>query len=156
MRNKLMMLSIVPALFLTAPAMADKHKSCGEDGKYTEMKKNHKEHDGIPRMLKGIDLTEAQKAEIKTLVEAQHQDKSAMKSHWQTHKQLAELSFAETVDQAKLDAIIADTTAAHEKRLADRAQLNNQIFKLLTPEQQQQLQQKMAEYEQKMQDRKKL
>lgn len=157
MRNKLMMLSIVPALFLMAPAMADKSTSCAEGGKYSEMKKNHKQHDGIPRMLKGIDLTEAQKAEIKTLVEAQHQDKkSAMKSHWQTHKQLAELSFAETIDQAKLDAIIADTTAAHEKRLAERAQLNNQIFKVLTPDQQQQLQQQMAEFEQKMQDRKKL
>lgn len=157
MRNKLMMLSVIPALFLTAPAMADKDKSCGEGGKYSEMKKSNKEHDGIPRMLKGIDLTDAQKAEIKTLVEAQNQDKkSAMKSHWQTHKQLAELSFTETVDQAKLDAIIADTTAAHEKRLADKAQLNNQIFKLLTTEQQQQLQQKMAEFEQKMQDRKKL
>ncbi|WP_417549211.1 Spy/CpxP family protein refolding chaperone [Methylophaga sp.] len=157
MRNKLMMVSLIPALFLAAPAMADEHKSCEVGGKYSEMNKKHKEHDGIPRMLKSIDLTDAQKAEIKTLVEAQHKDKkSTMKSHWQTHKQLAELSFAETVDQSKLDAIIADTTAAHEKRLADRAQLNNQIFKLLTPEQQQQLQQKIAEYEQKMQDRKKL
>ncbi len=157
MRNKLMMVSLIPALFLAAPAMADEHKSCEEGGKYSEMNKKHKEHDGIPRMLKGIDLTDAQKTEIKSLVEAQHQDKkTGMKSHWQTHKQLAKLSFAEKVDQAKLDAIIADSTAAHEKRLADRAQLNNQIFKLLTPEQQQQLQQKMAEYEQKMQDRKKL
>lgn len=157
MRNKLMMIGLIPALFMAAPAMADKHKSCEEGGKYSEMKKKHKEHDGIPRMLKGIDLTEAQKAEIKSLVEAQHQDKkTGMRSHWQMHKQLAELSFAETVDQAKLDTIIADATAAHEKRLVDKAQLNNQIFKLLTSEQQQQLQQKMAEYEQKMQDRKKL
>jgi len=156
MRNKLMVLSVIPALFLTGPAMADKHKSCGEGGKYSEMKKN-KEHDGIPPMLHGIELNDAQKAEIKSLVEAQIADNEPdMKSHWQSRKQLAELSFAEEVDQAKLDALIAESTEKQAQRMAEKVKLNTQIFKILTPEQQQQLQQKMAEYDQKKQERKKL
>jgi len=156
MRNKLVMMSVIPALFLAAPAMADKHKGCDKGGKHGEMAKKHKKGDGVPRMLHGLDLTDAQKAEIKSLVEAQHTDKKdRMKSHWQTHKQLAKLSFADELDQAKLDTLIADATESQAQRLADRASLNNAIFNVLTAEQQQQLQEKMAKFEQKMQDRKK-
>lgn len=156
MRNKLIMMSVIPALFLAAPAMADKDKGCDKSGKHGQMAKNHKKGDGVPPMLRGIELTEAQKAEIKSLVEAQHADKKdRMQSHWQTHKQLAKLSFADELDQAKLDALVADATEAHAQRLTDRANLNSAIFNVLTADQQQQLVQKMAEFEQKMQDRKK-
>lgn len=156
MRNKLIMMSVIPALFLAAPAMADKNKDCEKGGKHGHMAKKYKKGDGMPRMLRGIELTEAQKTEIKSLVEAQHADKKdLMKSHWQTHKQLAELSFADELDQARLDALIADATEAHAQRLTDKANLNSAIFNVLTAEQQQQLVQKMAEFEQKMQDRKK-
>lgn len=75
MCNKLMMLGLIPALFLAAPAMADKHKNCQPDGKHGKMAGKHKEHDGIPHMLRGIDLSDTQKAEIKSLIIAQHADK---------------------------------------------------------------------------------
>lgn len=155
MRNKLVMMSVIPALFLAAPVMADKHNGCDKGGKHGEMAKKYKRGDGLPPMLRGIELTDAQKAEIKSLVEAQRADKKdRMETHWQTHKQLAKLSFADELDQAKLDALVADAAEAHVQRLTDKANLNNAIFNVLTAEQQQQLVQKMAEFEQKMQDRK--
>ncbi|WP_296592809.1 Spy/CpxP family protein refolding chaperone [Methylophaga sp.] len=148
MRSKLMALSLIPALFLAVPAMADKHKSCDEGQKYGEMKKKHKDHDGIPRILQGVDLTEAQKSEIKELVEAQQTDKrNDMKSHWELHKQLNQLAFNDRLDQNKLEAIINEATESHADRLAKKAKLNNAIFNVLTAEQKQQLQQKMAESE---------
>lgn len=154
MRSKLMALSLIPALFLAVPAMADKHKSCGEgEEKYGEMKKKHKDHDGIPRMLKGVDLTEAQKSEIKELVEAQQTDKrNDMKSHWELRKQLNQLAFNDRLDQNKLEAIINEATESHADRLAKKAKLNNAIFNVLTAEQKQQLKDKMGEYEKTNQD----
>ena len=148
MRTKLMALSLIPAFFLAVPAMADKHKSCGEGEKYGEMKKKHKDHDGIPPMLQGVDLTEAQKSEIKELVEAQQTDKrNDMKSHWELRKQLNQLAFNDRLDQNKLEAIINEATESHADRLAKKAKLNNAIFNVLTAEQNQQLQHKMAESE---------
>lgn len=149
MRNKLMVMSFIPALFLAAPVMADNHKSCGEGGKYSEMKQKHQEHNGIPRMLQGIDLTEAQKTEIKELVEAQQTDKRDMKSHWELRKQLNQLAFNDRLDQNKLDSLINEATESHAEKLAKKAKLNNAIFNVLTAEQKQQLQQKMTEFEQK-------
>ena len=148
MRSKLMALSLIPALFLAAPAMADKHKSCGEGSKYSDMKKMHDEHDGIPLMLQDIDLKEDQKSEIKKLVEAQQTDKrNDMKSHWELRKKLNQLAFNDRLDQNKLEAIINEATESHADRLAKKAKLNNAIFNVLTAEQKQQLQQKMAESE---------
>jgi len=148
MRTKLMALSFIPALFLAVPAMADKHKSCGDDSKYSDMKKTHSEHDGIPRMLQGIDLNEDQKSEIKKLVEAQQTDKrNDMKSHWELHKQLNQLAFNDRLDQNKLESIINQATESHADRLAKKVKLNNAIFNLLNSDQKQQLQQKMAESE---------
>jgi len=150
MRIKLMVLSLIPALFLAAPVMADKHKSCAEEGKYDEMKKKHNEHDGIPRMLQGVDLTEAQKSEIKKLVEAQQTDKrNDLKSHWELQKKLNQLAFNDRLDQNKLEAIITEATESHADKIAKKAKLNNAIFNVLTAEQKQQLQDKMAEFEQK-------
>lgn len=149
MRNKLMILSLIPTLFIAAPVMADKHKSCGEGGKFSEMKKKHQEHNGIPRMLEGIDLSDEQKNKIKELVEAQQTDKNDdMKSHWELRKQLNQLAFTDRLDQNKLDALINQATEAHAEKLAKRAKLNNAVFNVLTDEQKQQLQQKMAAFEQ--------
>ncbi|HAD32038.1 Spy/CpxP family protein refolding chaperone [Methylophaga sp. UBA4204] len=148
MRSKLMALSLIPALFLAVPAMADKHKSCGEGSKYSDMKKMHGEHDGIPLMLQGIDLNEDQKSEIKKLVEAQQTDKrNDMKSHWELRKKLNQLAFNDRLDQNKLEAIINEATESHADRLAKKAKLNNAIFNVLTAEQKQQLKQKMADSE---------
>lgn len=152
MRNKLMMLSMIPALFLAAPVMADKHESCEDKDKYGDMKK-HKQHDGIPRMLKGIELTEEQKTEIKKLVEVQEIDKKEdMRSHWELYKKLNQLAFNDRLDQNKLENIINEATEAHADKLAQKAKLNNAIFNVLTPEQQQQLKQKIAEFEQNKRD----
>ena len=116
--------------------------------KYSDMKKMHGEHDGIPLMLQGIDLNEDQKSEIKKLVEAQQTDKrNDMKSHWELRKKLNQLAFNDRLDQNKLEAIINEATESHADRLAKKAKLNNAIFNVLTAEQKQQLKQKMADSE---------
>lgn len=94
-----------------------------------------------------MNLTDAQQSQIKDLKTAycQH-NREAMKAGWQTRKEMMQLRYAESVDQAKLDSLIAEASEAYANKLADKAALNNAVFNLLTAEQQQQLQQKMAEY----------
>ncbi len=75
-----------------------------------------------------------------------------MKSHWELRKKLNQLAFNDRLDQNKLEAIINDATESHAEKLAKRAKLNNAIFNVLTTEQKQQLQDKIAEYEQRKQD----
>jgi Spy/CpxP family protein refolding chaperone len=104
------------------------------------------------RGLFGIDLTDAQKAEIHKILEANKPDRAAL----QEVRTLAKAKFAGTItadQQARLDALKAD---AKEKARSVHAQLEA----VLTPEQKAQLEQRkqemkgrMQEFRQKMQER---
>lgn len=119
------------------------------------MKKNNKKGGYSAKMMEEINVTAVQKAEIKTLRESFRTDnRDQMKAGWQHRRDMAQLSYAESVDQAKLEALIGASSDAYAAQMVKRAALNSAMFSVLTAEQQQQFQQKMAAYQEKRQSRK--
>ncbi|MFV0596218.1 Spy/CpxP family protein refolding chaperone [Shewanella sp.] len=97
-------------------------------------------HDGMHRMFEGLDLTDAQKADIKKLF-AEHRaarsdDRPTKEERLALRTEMHALITAANFDEAQAKALI---TAQQEKRQAqaiERMKMQNQIYKLLTPEQQ--------------------
>ncbi|HET8808496.1 MAG TPA: Spy/CpxP family protein refolding chaperone [Methylophaga sp.] len=149
MRKILIPLALLPLLAVTGPLLAHDHVKEGE--KTTCEHKKHYQKSGHSHKLLGeLNLTDAQQTQIKDLKKAYWQDnRDAMKAGWQMRKEMMQLSYAESVDQAKLDNLIAESSEAYADKLANKAALNSAVFNVLTAEQQQQLQQKMAAYQAK-------
>lgn len=147
MRKILMPLALLPLLAMTGPLLAHDHVKEGD--KTTCDHKKHYQKSGYKQtMLDELNLTDAQQTQIKDLKKAYWQDnRQAMKAGWQTRKEMMQLSYAESVDQAKLDSLIAESSEAYADKLSEKAALNSAVFNVLTAEQQQQLQQKMAAYQ---------
>lgn len=149
MRKLLLSLAVIPSMLVALPSMANDHtKDADKAG--CEAKKHHHKSAHRDKLFEELNLTEAQTAEIKALKKAYWQEnRETMKSGWQARKEMMQLTYAESVDQAKLDKLIAESSDAYANGLADKAKLNSDIFSVLTPEQQQQLHQKMAEFKAK-------
>lgn len=144
MRKILIPLALLPALALATPLLAHDHAEAGEKGS-CEHKKHYSKSGYSHKMLDDLNLTDAQQTEIKALKKAYWQtNRDTMKAGWQARKAMMQLSYAESVDQAKLDSLIAESSDLYAIKLAEKAALNNAVFNVLTAEQQQQLQQKMA------------
>ncbi|NMH67163.1 Spy/CpxP family protein refolding chaperone [Shewanella salipaludis] len=97
-------------------------------------------HDGMHGMLRGLDLTDAQKAEVKKLFE---QHKAAREAEGQqgdlraAHREaMLALITATSFDEAQARQLISAREAKHEAREIERMKMQNEIYHLLTPEQQ--------------------
>jgi periplasmic protein CpxP/Spy len=114
-------------------------------GKRDGMGKGFRRGGGFMRELRGIELTDAQKEQIRTIMEANRPDQAAMEEF-------------KTLHQAKRDGTL---TAEQQERLKtlrqqafDKQQaVHSQVLAILTPEQRQQIEQRKAEMQQRRQER---
>ena len=151
-------LNIQKMLAVTAMAMAIPmsvyagHHDEGGDTQHSEMRHHHK-HDGMG-MLKQLDLSEAQQAQVNQIMQTQRGDmKAAMKdrrSHREAMKALVE---QDTFDVAKAEQLIAQQQ--EQERAAKLSMLRSQheIYKVLTPAQRERASVIRAEWKEKMKDR---
>jgi len=104
----------------------------------------------MPFYLRGIELDDTQKAQIKAMMEKRHADRKAGKAeYWKNKQAIHQLTQTETLNEAELEKLV-DTSLQMKKQAAmDKARFHHQVFNVLTPEQQQQLQDKMAEFKKK-------
>lgn len=143
--KKILMTALLPAILLGGATLVQAHDH-GDDKDHKG--KHHHKHkkSGMHDLFASLALSDAQKADIKTLMKQHHSDKrDAMKSRWQLRKQMMQLSYSDEVDQQRLDELIAASTEMHADHLADKAELQQAIYQLLDADQQQQLQQQLAE-----------
>jgi periplasmic protein CpxP/Spy len=114
-------------------------------GKRDGMGKGFRRGGGFMRELRGIELTDAQKEQIRTIMEANRPDQKVMEEF-------------KTLHQAKRDGTL---TAEQQERLKtlkqqafDKQQaVHSQVLAILTPEQRQQVEQKKAEMKQRREER---
>jgi len=105
------------------------------------------------RMLKGLDLTETQRAQIKQLVEqhkAQRPDPATMQ---QTHEQLQQLVKADQFDAKAVRQLLQKNQAQRLDAEVQQLQLMHDIRALLTPEQQAKLDERQAKRMEKRAER---
>ncbi|GGP23464.1 Spy/CpxP family protein refolding chaperone [Silvimonas iriomotensis] len=109
----------------------------------------HGPHDGF--FFKDLNLTDAQKAQIKQLMQANRQNmKQEMDTMRASRQQEQELLFSADYSDAKADQLAQADAQQMVAARAARIKFQHQLYAVLTPAQQQQLQAKQKEREAKM------
>ncbi len=146
MYKSLLLLSLVPIAVMANPVDTEV-KQC--DSKHHHQMK-HKSAGDMPFYLRGIELDDAQKAQIKAMMEKRHDDHKAGKAdYWKNKQAIAQLTQAETLNEAELEKLVDASLKMKKQAAMDKARFHHEVFNMLTPEQQEQLQTKMAEFKKK-------
>ncbi|MDF7650146.1 MULTISPECIES: ATP-independent periplasmic protein-refolding chaperone Spy [Pantoea] len=105
-------------------------------GSEKPMHKPPMRHHGMEMMFKGLNLTDAQKAQIKTIMRDSHKDmkRPSLEERRANHSIIA----SDTFDQAKAEAQAAKMTADAKDRAVKMMETQNKIYNVLTPEQKKQ------------------
>ncbi|TVO57669.1 periplasmic heavy metal sensor [Denitromonas halophila] len=100
---------------------------------------------GMMRMLKGLDLTEAQRDQIFELKHAEMPKmREQMKLMRDLKNQLREAAIAENYDAARVKALTEQQSVAMATMMQSRIAGERAVYEVLTPEQRKQLQEKRA------------
>jgi protein CpxP len=86
-------------------------------------------------MLRGLDLTDAQKDQIKTLMEQRRTGEGSRRNLMDLERQLQTAILADAPDQQKIDELKGSIASASAQELAARIELESRIAQILTPEQ---------------------
>ena len=98
---------------------------------------------------KALDLTDAQKAQVKALHEAQHATMQPIHQQLMTaHKAIADASSNGNFDEGKIRDIVKANQEAFTQAIVAEAKMKSDFYKILTPEQQA----KLATMHQNMKD----
>lgn len=139
MKNKITKATFVAAMFTVgilsgfAYAEASGKFPCNDSQNRTEMKHNKR----LEIMVEVLDLSEAQQQQIQEVTEQEH---TAMEGNRQKMHEVREQMHALLESDSFNEAAIRSLAESHAKlkteALVARARVKNQIFQLLTPEQQ--------------------
>jgi Spy/CpxP family protein refolding chaperone len=105
-------------------------------GSEKPMHKPPMHHHGMEMMFKGLNLTDAQKAQIKTIMRDSHKEmkRPSLEERRANHSIIA----SDTFDQVKAEAQAAKMTADAKDRAVKMMETQNKIYNVLTPEQKKQ------------------
>ncbi len=104
----------------------------------------------MPRLLRGLDLTEAQRDKIFELMHAQApalRDKA--KEMHKARTELRRLAFSAEYDEAKVMALSEANAKAMAEMAQMRARLGHEIYQILTPEQRKTLEERRAAFQER-------
>ena len=100
----------------------------------------HMDQGGMHRMFEGLDLTDAQKADIKKLFadqKAARANSRPTKEQRLAHRtEMQALMTAPNFDEVQAKALMSAQQEQRQAQAIERMKLHNQIYNLLTPEQQ--------------------
>lgn len=152
-KTKTILGSIFLALALagTAYAKGADHEKGGDHCKrHAEFAKKC-DHDGLPPFLKGVELTNVQKAQITALMK---NEKSSFETHHQQRsalmKELHTLSNAQTFDEKQTEVIANKFATLEKEAFMNRAKNGYKVFSLLTAEQRQKANENIQKHMEKM------
>ena len=101
--------------------------------------------DGVLPILRNLNLTDAQREQIRTITEAQRGANNPRRNLMDLERQLQVAIFSETPDQQKIDDLKNSIAAANAADLAARIDLASRISQVLTPEQRAQARDALAQ-----------
>ncbi|MGA9041002.1 MAG: Spy/CpxP family protein refolding chaperone [Terriglobales bacterium] len=113
----------------------------------------HGEGFGGPGMgLRGLDLSDAQKAQVKQIFTAEKPTiKPLMQQEEQNHQQMTALVRSGSFEEAKAQAIAAQETQIHTQLAVEHAKIEAQVYQLLSADQKAKLAEREAKRGQWMQ-----
>lgn len=105
-------------------------------------------------MMKSLNLTDAQKAQMKQIRESfETRNKPLMEELRAKHEALREAGDGATFDETAATQRLTDMAGLEARLMGERFKLNQEMLAILTPEQKTQLEQKKAEFKAKRAER---
>lgn len=151
-------LTIQKMIAVTAMAMAIPmstyagHHEEGGKKQHSEIRHHHK-HGGMG-MLKQLDLTEAQQAQVKQIMDKQRTEMKAAMSDRRAHREeMKSIVEQDRFDAAKAERLIAQQQEQERATKLSMLRTQHEIYKVLTPEQREKAKVIRAEWKEKMKDR---
>jgi len=100
------------------------------------MHKKGERDGGHENMFKGLNLTDAQKQQIRTLMQEKH---GQMKGSWKEDKRaMHDLVASDSFDKTKAQAQVDKMAENYKTRMLSHLEIQNKIYNILTPEQKKQ------------------
>ena len=110
---------------------------------------------GMGRMFKQIDLTDEQKAQMKSIMQASREEnKSIRQQMHQNREALQQLTENGNFDEAAVLAIAQKQGQIHAQMIVAKQKVKAQMFNVLTADQKTKVAELKAQHQQKMQERK--
>ena len=114
-----------------------------------------KGHGGPMMALRGLDLTDEQKAKVKEIMEASRTTvEPLMQQKHANHKQIAELGVNGAFDQVKVEALAAEQGNITAKLIVEKEKAKAQVFAILTDEQKAKAAEMRTKFEERFKNRK--
>ncbi|WP_019615864.1 Spy/CpxP family protein refolding chaperone [Psychromonas ossibalaenae] len=113
-------------------------------------------HHGMPfkGMLKQVDLTPEQQADIKTIMQGYRSDKKIISNNEGAfHERQMEIMKAPDFDETQASALIDEKNALRKEVQLKRMQMTFEVYHSLTPEQQGKMDLLFEQHQQKMQEK---
>lgn len=131
-------------------------KNFGKDGKHFRGgKRGHRGgHKGMGMMFRGLDLTDAQKEQMKAIGQANRESTKSLRDQMKANgEQLAQATANGTFNEAQVQAIAQQQGVLHAQMIVAREKVKSQMFAILTPEQKAKAAEMKEQFKQKMQER---
>lgn len=114
-----------------------------------------KHHGGPMMALRGLDLTDEQKAEVKEIMDASRTNVEPLIQQMHANqKQIAALGTSGSFDQAKVEALAAEQGNITAKLIVEKEKAKAQIFAILTDEQKAKAAEMRTKFEERFKGRK--
>jgi periplasmic protein CpxP/Spy len=133
--------TIVAALFATSAVLVTAHVAAqqegGQPGRPHGHGRMHRGFDDLGLPFRQLDLTEAQQQEIRTIHEQNREAGRAVREKLTAARRaLHEATLAESIDESAIRAAAGELANAEADAAISRARVHAQVWKVLTPEQQ--------------------
>ncbi len=130
-------------------------KTFGKDGKsWKQDKDNKRHHKGMGMMFRGLDLTEAQKEQMKAIKQASRESTKSLRDQMKANRgQIEQATANGAFNEAQVQAIAQQQGALHAQMIVAKEKVKSQMFAILTPEQKVKAAEMKEQFKQKMQER---
>ncbi len=130
-------------------------KSFGKKGNHWKQGKRGKRGGHRGMAFRGLDLTDAQKEQMKAIRQASRESTKSLRDQMKaSRQQLAQATANGAFNEAQVQQIAQQEAALNAQMIVERERVKSQMFNILTPEQKAKAAEMKEQFKQKMQERK--
>ena len=141
-------------IFAQTDSNTEGKREFGKKGHHGKRSGKRGHRGGKGMMLRGLDLTDAQKAQVKQIMETSRTNTKSVHEQMKANRQQLEASSANgNFNQAQVQSLAAQQGNLHAQMIVEKERVKSQIYQILTPEQKAKAAEMKAQMDQKRQER---